>query len=319
MKKNGYTLVELMVSITILMIILGTIGLVITSHANTYTTGMKNEETGNSFQTFYAYVIRDLTPLDEEDEENYVEVKKIGNPLEEIEIKRSWYLGTEKENVRYLYSGGKVSRAEYSSWDPNNTNVSRILSRTSNFDLTGMDIRISKSPLKYRERIANDAEYIEVSSSELESGVVLGKNESAERYSYHIEPTVKLGSGNESLEFSRGYGLRFGPMIDRTGDEEDDSQERMIWCATHEGIQVDNNGMLLSTIKSPETGKYVAVEIWGEDEDKIRWIKSNSYLLTYENGRYSGETSVPAKSEITFEIDTSGNGRKFNVKYYLYK
>lgn len=219
MRKKGFTLVELMVSIAILFIILGVISLIITSHMNTYNAGVKNEESGDKVQTYFAYIINDVTPLVEVgennyDESTYVEIRKSGNPVTKIEIRRSWYEGEGNEYVTYEYSSGELKRKEYSAGREEEVEFTRILDSTRNFDLKGLDIEVAKSSIKETKRVTDKEKYEEV--GDLSGWVKLGgfDKEESERFSYYIEPSLKVDTGDEVQELARGYGLRFAPKFE---------------------------------------------------------------------------------------------------------
>lgn len=322
MKKKGFTLVELMVSMAVMLIIVGSIGLVMTSFSDTYNMGMKNEETGNSLQTFYAYLIRDITPEEEEDEENFIEVKSFGSPMNSFEIRRSWHLNTEKERVRYVYSSGELNRYEYRNWD-DNPEGTRILKSSKNFDFTGIEVRVSRSPLEKRKKITSSATFERIEEDVLTAGTRLGYNgdDEAERYNYYIEPAVLLKEGSESLKLSRGYGFRFAPPLYRQ-EEDDVEHDNLIWCEEYTDIDINGSIIFNGRFNSPETGSYIRVVAGGDDADKIHEIKVNDLMLDEvpgENDVYEGYMSFPHKTEIQFFINVAGNNRSIDLGYYVYK
>lgn len=235
MKKNAYTLIELMVSVTILMIILGAISMVMISHTDIYKTGVKNEETGNKVQTFFSYVIGDLTPVDEVDDGKYIEIKKSGSPVYKIEIKSSW---NEGNDIVYTYSDGEIIRGKYGK-DEERISESKIISKSKNFDLSGMDISIKKIPFKRREGIIGEINYEEFTSEELKNGVKLSlEDDRRERFNYYIEPVLIVGNGEKRNTYTRGYGLRFAPFIDSEGPEPADGVFKSP-LATYDGGQFE--------------------------------------------------------------------------------
>ncbi len=324
MKNKGFTLIELMASTTVLLIFLGVVSLMITSYMETYNLGVRNEETEASYQTFYAYIINDIKPEDENhsDSENYyVEIKKSSSP-NYIEIKRSWYLNTDSEYVRYTYEDDAVSRVEYRGGNLDTSLKQRILKKTKNFDLQGIDIKVSRLVNEGRKKVGDSVNYESVGN--IETGVKLSKNTdgSNNNYSYYIEPILDIMKGEDELHISRGYSLRFGLDIDTKQENDDEkSQEDMIWCGEVNNISVKGSKIISEDFKSNTAGTFVKLELIGGDIDRVNNIKINEVSLNKkEITKYSGHVSIPSKNPIRIEILMRDNGnRAISFKYYIYK
>jgi len=334
MHKKGYTLVELMVSVTILSIILGILGLIITSYMDPYSEGIKNEETGNQMQTFFSYVISDLGLKDydgtgtgenptegtEGDDKKSFQIIKVveNNIVKEFRIsERSWDIKDPKDEMIYRFEFGGVTR-----------NGNFILRGNKSFDLQGMDLQIYKNEIKENTRIKKNAisygSGIDISSKKtIPLKEDLNVNDDKE-YNYYIKPILNV----DGKEYSRGYAFRFSNLgatdEEVVPPEEPELEEGIV---SPPGVGAADDNVNINKLDIPINRKYWLIitfdseTFWNKTDDGTRWddiVKgytfnkvelfevSNSSLLhsRYDVVETEEESSYTGQKRIKFYFET---------------
>ena len=225
MKRRGHTLIELMISISILMSILGVISMMITSYYNVYKTGMEYNETTGRARTYFAYLMKDITPSDEAPgtygdttgKDNHLLVK-VSSLEDEITIKRGWKQGRKDEFIRYSLSSNEVRRLEYAATDnPDNLTGSIIIR-----GIDGIHIKFYESSEKPSGKITDKLSYEEITEKDDDGFILIGteSEDNIPKQNFHAELFLsETGSGEDTF---RSYSLRF-PSDTGSEENSDDS------------------------------------------------------------------------------------------------
>ncbi len=282
MRKKGYTLVELMVSVSVLLIILGVLGITVTSYMDPYSEGIKNEETGNQTQTFFSYVIGDLNLKDYDgtggdqwegtegdDEKSFQIIKVVKNGIvKEFRIsERSWDMKDPKDEIVYRFESRGVTR-----------NGKLILKGNKSFDLQGMDLQIYKNEIKENIRIKKNAisygNNIDISSKRtIPLRKDMNTNDDKE-YNYYIKPSLNVGG----KDYSRGYAFRFSNL--GATDEEivpPEEPELEAGIVTPPGVGRAADNVNINKLDIPINRKYWLIitfdseTFWHKTDDGTKW------------------------------------------------
>ena len=277
MKKSGYTLVELMVSVVVISIVLGAVSMVITSSVDTYNAGMRNGETGKQTQTFFSYIVNDLQLREyaggndsvedtESDEEKHFLISKLveNNSVERIVIKeRSWVEDPSADEVTYEFTEGGIER-----------NGRFIVRGNRNFNLQGMDLKVYKNEIKEDSRILeNSIDYLN-NEIDIRIETEISVEDGGKRYAYYIEPALRVAED----ELKRGYAFRFSNVKEGTGGETTpETQEPEGEVVEPPGIAIKSGSLNENDLNIPKNKRYWLVitfdskTFWNKTDDGTKW------------------------------------------------
>ncbi len=331
MKKRGYTLVELMVSIAILSIVLGSISLIMTSYVETYDAGMKYEETGKQRQTFFSYVVSDLnleeydgTSVGEEphkntesDDEKYFSISKVvdnGKTKKIIIRERSWDEETPKNEITYEFLDEGIKR-----------NGSFILKKNRNFDLRGMDLKIYKNEIVADSKISsNPIDYLKGGSEvDIATEKKLPIDEGDTKNSYYIEAILKVG---EDKDIKRGYAFRFSNVKKGNGNEVDPEEpEGDKDIVKPPGVGAGSGISNENKLDIPDNSRYWLIitfdseAFWNRTEDGTEWdeITKDYVFQKVEFYSPSNDSVLHSKYDVIETVEESSYFHEKRMKFYF--